>query len=591
MWGFIVFLISGVDIAGWELFQIRVPFNDHPAYLLIRDTFILLVIIGSAGFILRRRFTKPDWLHNSFKAYGILLLILIIALSELCYLALASVSGPLPASDYAWLVSGLARFLPGQFATELATKMLWWLHFAAVFAFFYVIPNTKHLHLLFAPFNIYWSSLKPQGAIPPVDIDITEQDSNAKQSCGVKHIEDFTWKQLHDAFSCVLCGRCHGFCPSERSGERLKPKKINGRLRTKMEQDMKIPKDLRSPTEVAGGMFHYDFIWSCTTCGSCNAVCPVSVDHLSKIIDMRRNIISESKDIAPELIEVCSGIARSGNPWGKQRGEQLMWTKELGIPTLAQNPQAEYLLFIGCQGTFEPSARRAVIAFAGILQHAGINFAILGDEEWCCGETARRIGHELLFQKTARKNIAQWNALGIQKIITACPHCFNTIKNEYPQFGGNYQVIPHVVFLSELVKCHKLPITKLAPLREPISSEGYTKVTYHDPCYLGRYNQVLEQPRQLLAAIPGISLVEMAQTKGESFCCGAGGGRFWRRKSETNPISANRFRQASATGADMIITSCPYCHIIFQEQGECDRQAVKTMDIAELVYLSLKEHP
>lgn len=589
MWGFVILLCSTIEMAGLGLLQKGVPFvvSSNSQYLFLRDTFMALIMIGVIGFTIRRMFFKPDWLHNSFIAYIILLLIFVIVFSELLYFSTQVILEGTNFQANSWLVLGFSKLIIiyQNHTIQLLGKLSWWVHFLTIFSFFYLIPLTKHLHLVFAPLNIYWSSLKPKGSIQPVYLGMENE-----QTFGVKTLKDFTWKQLFDAFSCVQCGRCHGFCPSERSGERLKPKKISGRLRTQMELD--CPKLLKafsgrsatkdyimdqnpSRNKMVGGMFHHDFIWSCTTCGGCNEVCPISIDNLSKLIDMRRNIVSDEKDIPLDMKQVFQGIEKYGNPLGKERGHnELTWIKDLGIPTITQNLKAEYLFYVGCQATFDQTSQKAVIAFARILQKAGIDFAVVGETEWCCGETGRRMGNEPLFQNVVGKNIKHWTELGIKKIITACPHCFNTLKNEYPQFGGNYEVIPHTVFLVQLLRTGKIKTTRNSNLT----------ITYHDSCYLGRYNNIYDEHREILKAIPGINLVEMIRTKEESFCCGAGGGRFWTRKKEDNAISINRVNQALDTGAEMIITSCPYCNKIFEEKLEGqEKKNIVTLDIAEFL--------
>lgn len=550
MWGFVILALSSVDMAWFGLFHTRVPFiGTNPGFLILRDTFIVLALLGVMGFLTRRLFFKPNWLHNSKNAYLILGLILAIILTELFYLTFETNMNLL-----------------------ILAKLFWWMHFLLIFSFFYIIPRSKHLHLIFAPLNVYWHSRAPKGALLSVDLDLDQE-----QTCGVKTVEDFTWKQLFDTFSCVKCGYCHGQCPAEQSKEWLKPKRINGRIRSYLEEEgsQKITKG-KPATNVVGDLFHLDFISSCTTCGGCNNACPVSIDHLSKIIDMRRTIVSEKELISPQAKQVFEGVEKYGNPWGKERLlSNPAWAQEMQIPTLMEKPEAEYLFFVGCQGSFDPSAQNVAVAFAKILQAADIDFALLGEKEGCCGETVRRMGNELLFQKTVQKNIAQFNDLGVKKILTTCPHCFNTFKNEYPQFGGSYEVIPHSVFLADLL--HKGSLN--------LSHEQNKKITYHDPCYLSHYSSHSKEPREILAALPGIDLLEMPRNKEKSFCCGAGGGRFWETRNSENPITRNRVQEALATDSDLIVTSCPYCNTTLKEEIERRelKKDVRTLDIAELL--------
>jgi Fe-S oxidoreductase/nitrate reductase gamma subunit len=579
MWGFFILTLSSMDTAWNYFFHSKIPFiGTNPGFLFIRDTVLLLALLGVLGFLFRRLFFKPEWLHNSKNAYLILILILAILLSELLYLTLTaeSVQSPIEKS---WLFKAInnALFLK-ELNSTLLLKFSFWVHFLLIFSFFYIIPRSKHLHLIFAPFNVYWHSRVPKGALISVELDIEKE-----QTCGVKTVEDFTWKQLFDTFSCVKCGYCHGQCPAEQSKEWLKPKRINGRIRSFMEEEgFKGNTEGKPPIKVVGDLFHLDFIQSCTTCGGCNNACPVSIDHLSKIIDMRRTIVSEKIDVSPEAQRVFESVERYGNPQGKERiPENFSWAKDMKIPTLMEKPEAEYLLFIGCQGTLDSSSQNAAIAFSKVLQAAKVDFAILGKYEWCCGETVRRMGNERLFQKTVRKNIDYLNGFGIKKIITTCPHCYNTFKNEYPEFGGSYEVIPHSVFLANLLCQNNLCI----------SQEQNWKIAYHDPCYLSHYNDIYNEPREVLSAVPGINLIEMPRAKEKSFCCGSGGGRFWEKTNSQNPITKNRFQETLATGAQLIVTSCPYCKTTFKEEIHRRElsQDVRTLDIAELVSLSLRK--
>lgn len=597
MWGFLVLLISSMDMMITGLFHIRISwFEDNTVYILIRDLFIVLVILGVVGCVFRRLIWRPEWLNNNVMTFVILGLILVIVISELLFYA----------------------DLPHHFAYTL-TQVFWWTHFLAIFAFLLIIPHSKHLHLVFAALNTYWHTLEPKGALKPVQFEGEEE-----KVYGVGKLEDFTWKQLFDAFSCVKCGRCNGSCPAYQSGEELKPKRINGRLRKFIEKKASLSKNIKNQitalsnrlgkpeinknssknshdkihqdkksgenkskknqnkgNKIVGDIIEEEFLWSCTTCGSCMEACPVSCEHTSKIIDIRRYLVSSTERLSPKLTQIFQGIENYGNPWGIKRTKNTeeTWMKELGIQTLVDKPNAEYFYFVGCAASSNELALKTTIAFAKILRRAGVDFAILGEEEWCCGETARRLGNELLFQKTAIRNITAWRNLGIKKILTTCPHCFNTLKNEYSQFGGDYEVIPHSAFLADLLHKGTLKPTK----------EQNTVTTYHDPCYLGRYNGFYEEQREILKAIPGVRLVEMPRTKEDSFCCGAGGGRFWTNAGSDNVISKNRVKEALTTGANVICTACPYCRIRLQEEIKCRELDVNinSIDIVEILEASL----
>jgi Fe-S oxidoreductase len=403
-------------------------------------------------------------------------------------------------------------------------------------------------------------------------------------------MEDFTWKQLFDAYACARCGRCNDQCPAFRSGEPCKPKPLQGRLRKHIDERAPLLIKQRAAgsaanlsetardildKELVGDVYKRDYIWSCAACGGCEEACPVSSEHISKLVDMRRYLVLNGGKIPEAAKRAFTNIKQQGNPWGAERGVGNDWIRELGAPTLAEHPGAEYLYFVGCAGSFDESARKSVLAFMKILEAAKIDFAVLGRDERCCGETARRMGNEALFQESAARNISLWNALGVKKIITACPHCYNTLKNEYPQFGGVYEPVHHSVLLGELVRQGAL---------RPQPQPGRI-VTYHDPCYLGRFNGCYDQPREALRAVPDLQLLEMSRSRVQSFCCGAGGGRFWTKPLDENLICDQRTREALDTGAGVIGTACPYCKTIMEAelrlQGWQDRMLV--LDIAEII--------
>lgn len=633
MWGFIVLLFSSIDMVMIGLFHSRILWiGNNTGYLVIRDLFILLVLAGVLYCILRRLVMRPEWLNNNQRTFVILGLIPVIVLSELLFYAVQTKQGGTDLTEGTWLVIAAAHFFGNltPHAAYLLAKFFWWIHFLAIFFFLLIIPYSKHLHLLFAALNTYWHTLEPKGALTPVQLA-----RNEEKIYGAGKLEDFTWKQLLDAFSCVKCGRCNGSCPAYLSGEQLKPKRINGRLRKYMEKKDFLPlklqnrhtalhgsqdktgnmemtqdstlstnksgtkdmekidnekmdrgkkhKDKKSKqNRIVGNIIEEEFLWSCTTCGACIEACPVSCEHTSKIIDIRRFIVSSAKEaVYQEFKQVFQGIKNQGNPWGVERkgNSAHTWAKEQGIPTLTEKPDAEYMYFVGCAPYSDKQAQKTAVSFAKILLYANVDFAILGEKEWCCGESARRLGNELLFQETAKRNIEVWQNLGVKKILTTCPHCFNTLQNEYCQFGGVYQVIPHSVFLADLLRKRRLKPKK----RQNITA------TYHDPCYLGRYNGCYNEQREILKAIPGVRFVEMSRTKENSFCCGAGGGRFWIKNKEVNVITRNRVQEAQTTGANVICTACSFCKVELQaEIKRIDLNAnINTFDIAELLEASL----
>jgi Fe-S oxidoreductase/nitrate reductase gamma subunit len=590
MYGFVVLLLDIPNMAVEGLWHTYIPYiGNDPFYLFLEDIFIILVVAGVLGCLLRRTLKKPDWLNNSPEGFAILLLILVIVVTETLYhgagFALGENLGLMRAAPLTAAVSRLYNGRSMAGISMLAT-FDWWAHFLAIFSLCWIIPRSKHLHLVLAPFNAYWHTLEPKGSLSRIDTCCREGGA------GAGRMEDFTWKQLLDAYACARCGRCNDQCPAFRSDEPLKPKPLQGRLRKHIDEraplliKQKAAGSAASLSEAAravldkklvGDVYKRDYIWTCATCGGCEEACPVSSEHISKLMDMRRYLVASQGKIPEAVKKTLANIEQQGNPRGLQPATRCDWAGELGVPTLAEHPGAEYLYFVGCAGSFDESARRTDRAFMGILKAARVDFAVLGSSEWCCGETARRMGGEALFQEIAARNISHWNDLGVKKIITACPHCLNTLKNEYPQFGGSYEVVHHSVMLAELAGRGVLKF----------GQQLEKTVVYHDPCYLGRFNGYYDEPREVLRAVPGLQIRKMRRSREQSFCCGAGGGRFWTKPQAENLICAQRTREALDTKAEIICTACPYCKMIIEEglrlQGKQDQ--IKIMDLAEIVEL------
>lgn len=602
MFGFCILLPGIPNMVAEGLFKTSIPYiGDNSGYLFIKDIFIALIIIGIGGSFLRRVVKKPVWLKNTPVVFVILGLIMVIAITEVLFhgaqLALGegvALSGAAP------LAAAVSRLLAGLNGGTIhsAGMFFWWTHFLAIFSLLFIVPHSKHLHMVFAPFNTYWHSLEPKGSLSRIQFN----GENVK-TYGASKLEEFTWKQLFEAYACVKCGRCDEICPAHQSEEPTKPKRLNGRLRNHMEKVAPVllkrkamnPKAAKQKVtegsisykskkgvkkkNILGDVYEEDYIWSCATCGGCMETCPISIEHTSRLFDLRRYIVSSGKNVPEKIKQAITGIENYGNPWGISRKAGCDRAIDMEVPTLAEKPDAQYLYFMGCAGSFDETAGRAAAAFVSILKKAGVSFAVLGRDEWCCGETARRMGNEYLFQKIVQKNVSLFNELNVKNILTACPHCFNTLKNEYPQFGGRYKVTPHSVFLADLLKEGKLWPNK-----------GINKtITCHDPCYLGRYNNFYNETREILKSIPGARLAEMPRSRKKSFCCGAGGGRFWMKSGSDNLIGQNRAGEALSTGAETICTACPYCLATLSEQTKVKGVSnnIKTLDIAEILETSL----
>lgn len=592
MYGFVILLPGIPNMAAERLFNAGIPFvGKNALYLFVKDLFIILVIAGITGCLLRRLIKKPAWLKNNTEAIGLLLLIFTIVLTEALYhgtnLALQWGGGTLWPAPLAGALSAFFMNKPAE-AIGTAASIFWWVHFLAIFSLLWIVPNSKHLHLLFAPFNTYWHSLEHRGAIKPI-----EPDGATGTKAGVNKMEDFTWKQLFEAYTCTKCGRCNDQCPAHQSGEPVKPKPLQGRFRKHIEEraplllKQKSGKNVKLAAaeqailkkNIIGDVYKKDFIWGCAMCGSCEEACPVSVEHTPKIIAMRRHLVLVKKDYPGETRKFFSNIESHGNPWGVARNNYSCWSASSGNKVIAGRNAVESVFFAGCAASFDPKAGRAAAALNNMMKKAGLSFATLGADEWCCGETARRMGNEVLFQRIVKDNIKKWNELGVRKIITSCAHCYNTLKNEYPRFGGNWEVIHHSVLLAGLLKEGRLKPTK----------NNNMTITYHDPCYLGRYNGVYREPREILKVLPGIRLLEMQRSESCSFCCGAGGGRFWTKAVSENLIAASRVQQVVAAGASVLCTACSYCRILMEETAACleMQEQIRVLDIAELLEMAM----
>jgi Fe-S oxidoreductase len=566
-WGFIVIQLGLLDLL-LNAFNSSLPwFGESRVFAIILDVFMLLVLLALALFAIRRAVFRPkqleSFLHSPWDGYIILGLIFLVILT------LAFVEGfeYTASGGEAW--SPLGAFLGAWFSgmgTDghiIAYRISWWVHMCVVLAFLIYLPRSKHLHLLATPFNIFFRSYQPKGALP-----LLEQIEE-REDYGVSRVEQFTWKQLLDGYACTECGRCNTVCPATSTGKPLYPKEII----------LGVKEAMFHARPLVGEIITQDALWSCTTCMACVEICPVSIEHVPKIVDMRRSLVMEESDFPKEVTSLFNNIERHGNPWEMSSDKRAEWAANLSIPLLVEHPEADVLYWVGCMGSFDQRNKRVASSLAKILQAAKINFAILGPEESCTGDPARRIGNEYLWQIQAQQNIETLNAYGFNKhrtIITACPHCFNTIKNEYPQLGGDYDVVHHTVFIEKLLSEGKLALP-----------EGFDKrkLTYHDPCYMGRYNDVYNEPRRVLTIINSNGVTEMQHTRNRSFCCGGGGGRAWMEERIGKRINQTRVSEALETNAEVLAAACPFCISMFEDgvKGVEAEEKLKIEDIAEII--------
>ena len=471
--------------------------------------------------------------------------------------------------------------------TDLHTTM-WIVHFAAFIAFLVILPTTKLRHMFTSPMNLYLADHdRPKGAMKPMP-NLMETEL---ETFGASTVEDFTWKQLFDTDACTICGRCTSVCPAHATGKPLDPREIV----LKVGEVMAATSDpvVSPPVGVDAGVtvsadslferITSEELWACTTCKACDEICPVNIEILDKILDMRRYLSLMESDFPSELGNTYRSMENSSNVYGLNQGERADWAAGLdGVPILdASGPfDHDYLYWVGCAGSFDDRNKKTSRAIAKLLQRAGIDFAILGPSELCTGDPARRSGNEYIFQMLAMQNIETLNGLGARKIITQCPHCFNTLKNEYPQLGGDYEVVHHSQLLMELIDDGRLSLDG-ASLAE--------RVTYHDSCYLGRHNDVYLAPRRVVVSLGNIDVVEMPRNGTRGMCCGAGGARMWMEEHTGKKVNTERSQEALATGASRIAVACPFCYVMMEDGvKEAQRDDVKVQDIAEVLLEALE---
>lgn len=456
-------------------------------------------------------------------------------------------------------------------------EIFWWLHIVFVFGFLNYLPYSKHLHVLTSIPNVFFSKLDDKKGLKKINLE-----DETLEYYGADDVQKLTWKQLLDGYTCTECGRCTSVCPAANSGKTLSPRKIVTDIRKRTFD--KAPLMIAGQTE--GEVFdntlvhHYitdKELWQCTTCGACVQECPVMIEHVDAIVEMRRHLVLTESEFPAELNNVFKSLESNGTPWVFNQADRALWAEGLNIKSMAEDPAGDILFWVGCAGSFDARYKKVSVAFARLMQKAGVNFRILGIEEKCNGDTARRLGNEYLAQQLVQENVETLNGYGVKKIVTACPHCFNSLKNEFNQFGGNFEVVHHTEMISEFLSSGKIQLKD--------ATTKTRKVTYHDSCYLGRYNGVYEEPRTSLAKINGLELVEMKRNKSRGFCCGAGGGRMFLEDVEGGRINEERTREAIATDVDTIASACPFCMTMLTDgvKAHDKTEEVQVKDIAEIV--------
>lgn len=536
-------------------------------YELTMDVFGVAFILGCLLAMYRRAFRRKPSLGHNWRDWWLLGLLLALGVTGFVVEALRMHYTQVQPWLAHWSVIGwlIDVSLLGGIDIQSAQSMhlaAWWLHTILVAAFFAAIPVNRFLHVITGPANIAGRPERAMGALVPLKMEVVEQSGRT----GANTIGDFTRQQLLSLDACMECGRCEDACPATASGKPLSPKAVVTDLRGVMERG----------SEIHGTAINPETLWSCTMCQACVQECPVLIGHVDLISDMRRYLVGEGKLSGPPA-RTLQQIGSQANPYGRPNAERLAWAEGLDIPTVESNPDFEYLFWVGCAASFDPRAQKVARATAQLLKQGGVNFAVLGKEETCTGDPARRIGDEFLFQERAQTNVATLGRRKVKKIVTPCPHCHNTLKNEYPQFGGQYEVQHHSTLLAELIESGRLT--------NKAAANGDGAVTLHDPCYLARVNGEVDATRAVLGAAQDEHYREMPRCGKKTFCCGAGGGRMWFDEPPEQRVSNLRAQEAIATGAETLATACPFCLNMMSDgmAGIAGGENVKVLDIAELL--------
>lgn len=622
-WGFLIITIATLDVFvsgvvhGVSL-ALLPDIVYKPLYTLI-DVMNLIVLVMIGWAFVRRIVIKPRLIPMNLDAGLILGGIGALMLSHFLYHAYG-IAGSGQTASYMPISNAIASWLPAAHAARGET-FAYWLHVLILLTFLNYLPYSKHIHLLGALPNIATRNRSERR------MDLPKLNLEDENQWGVGKFEQFSWKSLLDTYACTECARCTNYCPAYNTGKNLSPMQLVHDIRYEMldrvelrDQIAGLEKDIVSLGEYAaangyddahphpdlvfaksqlagaqheletmpkmtGGRIAEDTLWACTTCGACQEVCPVFIEHPLKILQMRQNLVLEQEKTPGELQRTYRNIERQSNPWGIANDQRMDWAKDLAVPTIEENPDPEYILWVGCAGAFDSRIIKQTRAMVKVLNTAGVSYAVLGHSEACTGDPARRTGNEMLFQMLAEQNVETLKAANAKKVVTSCPHCLHTLKHDYPQFGGNFEVVHHTQLIDHLYKS--------GALRTEAGKSPVGTITYHDSCYLGRWNREFDAPRDVIKAVGVPNVTELVRSKKHGFCCGAGGGRMFMEEHEGQRVNLNRTDEIIDANVEAVAVACPFCNIMLtdgmKQRNVDDKIAV--LDIAELVAQSLPDVP
>jgi len=586
-WGFLLFLAAVVEsiIQGfYSGFTLQFLGPIYSLITITQDVFGILVILAVLYALYRRYIQKVKRLEHGkeslIDATVVLILILIVVVAMF-----GQNMAHIAKNDFQtlnWEVRPISAAIAPVFFGDVNSaqtwyEIFWWIHIVTVLGFMNFLPYSKHLHVFTSIPNVYFEKLgEKKFEIKPLNLE----DESIEQF-GAADIDHLSWKQMFDGYTCTECGRCSDACPATSTGKLLSPREIIINVRKRTEEKAPLVLNKSDNSQILDKILINNYIkpeelWACTTCGACMQECPVTIEHVDTIVDMRRNLVLMESEFPNQLNTVFKNIETNFTPWAFNHQDRANWAEGFDVKTMAEDPNCEYLFWVGCAGSFDSRYQKVTKAIATLFNKAGVNYRILGTEEKCNGDTARRLGNEYLAQMMMQENVETLNSYKVKKIVTGCPHCYNSLKIEYPQFGGNFEVYHHSEILENLVKEGRFELKE---------SHGKSKVTYHDSCYLGRYNEIYNSPRNSLNSVAGLELFEMKRNKDKGFCCGAGGGRMFLEETEGTKINVNRTEEAIATGAETVASACPFCMTMLSDGVKSfeKQEEVKVKDIAEII--------